>query len=132
MKVPLWRNPKLYGLLGFILVAAPSLFFFFIGIPGTSVKETEYASGDRTVVTETVWIGAFNPFLLIFVIGAAVAAWGCYRNKLMAWVGSLFVLAYSIIAMFSIGLPILPGSVLLIVGASLKIYKSQVERSRQP
>ena len=120
MTVPLWGNPKLYGLLGFVLVSAPPLFFFFMGMPGTSVMETEYAGGNRTVVTETVWSGAFNPFLLLFVIGAAVAAWGCYRSKLIAWVGSLFVLVYSILAMFSIGMLILPGTVVLLVGAAYK------------
>jgi len=109
-------------MLGFILVASPPLFFFFMGVPGTSVTITGYAGGNQTVVTETLWIDAFNPFLLISVIGAAVAAWGCYRNKLMAWVGSLFVLAYSILAMFSIGLLIMPGAVLLIVGATIKTF----------
>jgi hypothetical protein len=76
MTAPLWRNPKLYGWLGFVLVAAPSLFFFFMGMPGTSVTETEYANGNKAVVTETVWMGAFNPFLLSFVIGAAVELHG--------------------------------------------------------
>ncbi len=122
MTVPLWRNPKLYGLLGFVLVTAPSLFFFFMGMPGTSVTETEYAGGNKTVVTETVWMGAFNPFLLSFVIGAAVAAWGCYRSKLMAWVGSLFIFAYSILGIFSIGLLTLPGAVLFLTGAILKTF----------
>ncbi|CAG0993105.1 MAG: hypothetical protein MPEBLZ_02961 [Candidatus Methanoperedens nitroreducens] len=43
MVAPLWRNPTLYGLLGLILVAAsPTLYFFFAGIPGTRVTETEY------------------------------------------------------------------------------------------
>ena len=120
MTVPLWRNPKLYGLLGFILVAAPSLFFFFAGMPGTQVSTTEYAGGNRTIVTETVWMGAFNPFLLLFVIGAAIAAWGCYRNTPLAWAGSLFVLAFSILAMFSIGLLTLPGAILLLTGAAFK------------
>lgn len=120
MTAPLWRNPKLYGLLGFVFVAAPSLFFFFMGMPGTSVTETEYAGGNKTVVTETVWVGAFNPFLLSFVIGAAVAARGCYRSKLMAWAGSLFVLAFSILAIFSIGLLTLLGAVLLVIGAAFK------------
>ncbi len=123
MIVQLWRNPKLYGLLGFVLVAAPSLFFFFNGMPGTSVTETEYANGSRTVVTETVWMGAFNSFLLSFVIGAAVAAFGCYRSTLMAWVGSLFVLAYSILGIASIGLLTLPGAVLLVLGAAIKTFK---------
>ncbi len=123
MTIPLCRNPKLYGLLGFILVAAPSLFFFFMGIPGTRVTETEYANGSKTSVTETVRMGAFNPFLLSFVIGAAVAALGCYRSTLMAWVGSLFVLAYSILGIFSIGLLTLPGAVLLVTGAVLKTLK---------
>lgn len=122
MTVPFWRNPKVYGLIGFILVASPALLFFLTGIPGTSVTETEYAGGNKNVITETVWMGAFNPFLLSFVIGAAVAAWGCYRSKLLALVGSLFILAYSILAIFSIGLLTLPGAVLLIVGAALKTF----------
>ena len=126
MTTPLWRNPELYGLLGFILVAAPSLFFFFAGMPGTQVTETEYAGGNRTVVTETVWIGAFNPFLLVFVIGAGIAAWGCYRSTPMAWAGSLFVLAFSILAMFSIGLLTLPGSVLLLIGAGFKTASKNI------
>ncbi len=121
-----WRNPKLYGLLGFIRVAAPSLFFFFAGIPGTQVSETEYAGGNRTTVTETVWIDAFNPFPLVFVIGACIAAWGCYRSTLMAWVGSLFVLAFSILAMFSIGLLTLPGAVLLLIGAGFKTVNKDI------
>lgn len=127
MTAPLWRNPKLYGLLGSVLVATPSLFFFFMGMPGTSVTETEYAGGNKTVVTETVWMGAFNPFLLSFVIGAAVAAWGCYRSKLMAWVGSLLVLAYSILGIFSIGLLTLPGAVLLVIGAAFKTVNKSTQ-----
>jgi hypothetical protein len=126
MTVPFWRNPKLYGILGFILVSAPPLFFFFMGVPGTIITETEYAGGNRTVVTETIRSGTYNPFLLIFVFGAAVAAWGCYRGKHMAWVGSLFVLAYSILAMFSIGMLILPGAVVLLIGAAVKTYSMSV------
>ncbi len=120
MTTPLWHNPKLYGLLGFILVAAPSLFFFFAGMPGTSVTETEFPGGNRTVVTETVWMGAFNPFFLFFVIGAGAAVWGCYRSTRMAWAGSLFVLAFSILTVFSIGLLTLPGAILLLTGAIFK------------
>ena len=97
MTFPLWRNPKLYGLLGFVLVSAPSLFFFFMGVPGTSFMEKEYVGGNRTVVTETVWIDVYNPFLLIFVFGSAVAAWGCYRNKHMAWIGLSRKPEYSLI-----------------------------------
>jgi hypothetical protein len=126
MATLLWRNPKLYGLLGFILVAGPTLFFFFAGIPGTQVTETEIAGGNRTIGTATVWIGAFNPFLLVFVIGAAVATWGCYRSTPMAWAGSLFVIAFSILAMFSIGLLTLPGAVLLLIGAGFKTANKNI------
>ena len=84
------------------------------------VTETESADGNRTVVVETVRQGTFNPFLLIFVIGATVAALGCYRNTFMAWVGSIFVLVYSMLAVFSIGLLILPGALLLIIGIALR------------
>jgi len=122
------QNPLIYGILGFMLVAAPSLYFFFSGFPGTSVKETwnQTENGiNKTIVTETVWIGAFNPFLLIFVIGAAIAAWGCYRSTPMAWIGSLFVLTYSILAMFSIGIIILPGAIFLLIGAVFKTIKAR-------
>ncbi|MCZ7384941.1 MAG: hypothetical protein O8C63_09370 [Candidatus Methanoperedens sp.] len=126
MTTPLWRNPKLYGLLGLILVAGPTLFFFFAGMPGTQVSETEYAGGNRTTVTATVWIEAYNPFPLVFVIGAAVAAWGCYRGTRMAWAGSLFVLAFSILAMFSIGLLIFPGAVLFLIGAAFRTINKNI------
>lgn len=106
MSTPIWRNPKAYGLLGLILVAAPSLFFFIAGMPYSRVTPTEIGSREYSV-TETVWEGAFNPLFLYFVIGASVAAWGCYRSKLMAWAGSLVVLALSILAMFRIGLHLL-------------------------
>jgi len=123
------QNPVIYGILGFILVASPSLYFFFAGFPGTSVSQTwnQTESGmNKTIVTETVWIGAFNPYLLIFVIGAAVAAWGCYRSIPMAWIGSLFVLAYSILAMFSIGMLLLPGAIILLTGAVFKTRKARI------
>ncbi len=122
MSTPIWRNPKAYGLLGLILVAVPTLLFFIAWMPYSRVTPTEIGSREYSV-TETVWEGAFNPFFLYFVIGASAAAWGCYRSKLMAWAGSLFVIAFSILAMFSIGLLTLPGAVLLLAGAALKTFK---------
>jgi len=122
------QNPMIYGMIGFILVAAPCLYFFFTGFPGTSVTETVTQTEiglNRTIVTETVRVGAFNPFLLIFVIGAAVAAWGCYRSMPMAWIGSLFLLAYSILAILSIGPLILPGVIFLLAGAVFKTIKKE-------
>ncbi len=121
MTISRWRNPKIFGLLGFILVAAPMLFFFFAGMPYTGVSSTVIGSREYSV-TETVWEGAFNPVFLYFVIGAAVAAWGCNRNKILAWAGSLFVLFLSILALFSVGLFTLPGAVLLVSGAALKTF----------
>jgi hypothetical protein len=121
MTISRWRNPKIYGLLGFILVAAPTLLFFFVGMPYTRVSPTEIGSRESGVM-ETIWEGAFNPFFLYFVIGAAVAAWGYNRNTTLAWVGSFFVLALSIITLPSIGLITLPGAVLLVTGAALKTF----------
>jgi protein-S-isoprenylcysteine O-methyltransferase Ste14 len=121
MTILRWRNPKIYGLLGFILVAVPMLFFFFAGMPYTEASSTVIGSREYSA-TETVWEGAFNPVFLYFVIGAAVAAWGCNRNKTLSWVGSLFVLFLSILALFSIGLFTLPGAVLLVTGAALKTF----------
>ena len=120
MKAHFWHNPMYYGSLGFILVVVPCLYYFFMGISGTMVTETGYGDGNRSVVVETVRQGAFNPFLLIFDIGAGVAAFGCCRNTRMAWVGSIFVLVYSMLAVFSIGLLLLPGALLLIIGNALK------------
>jgi hypothetical protein len=125
MTISRWRNPKIYGLLGLILVAAPMLFFFFAGLPYTRVTSTEIGSEEYSV-TETVWEGAFNPVFLYFVIGAAVAAWGCNRNTTLAWVGSLFILILSILALFSIGLFTLPGAVLLVTGAALKTFNRRI------
>jgi hypothetical protein len=119
----LLRNPVFYGILGLILFALPYLYYFFMGVSGTMVTETEYANGNRSTVVETVRQGAFNPFLLIFIIGAGVAAYGCYRNTQMAWAGSIFVLIYSILAVFSIGLLLLPGALILIIGSALKTMK---------
>jgi len=127
------QNPVIYGILGFILVAAPSLYFFFAGFPMTGVSETltQTESGiNRTIFTGTIRIGAFNPFLLVFVIGAAVAAWGCYRSTLLAWVGSLFLLAYSILGIFTIGMFIFPGAIFLLTGAVLKTIKKGPEKNK--
>ena len=129
------QDPVIYGILGFMLVAGPSLYFFFTGFPMTGVSETVTQTVDeggsrigdinRTIVTETVRVGAFNPFLFIFVIGSAVAAWGCYRSTLLAWVGSLFLLAYSILGIFTIGMFIFPGAIFLLMGAVLKTIKAR-------
>jgi hypothetical protein len=126
------QNPVIYGILSFMLVAAPCLYFFFAGFPGTSVSEAwnRTESGiNKTTVTETVWTGAFNPFLLIFVIGAAVAVWGCYRSTPMAWIGSLFVLIYSMLAIFSIGMLLLPGELFLLTGS---VFKTKNARGKMP
>lgn len=115
----LLHNPRFYGIIGFILVCAPTLMFFFAGIPGERLSST-YIGSNETSVRETVWEGAFNPIFLVFVMGAAIGTWGCYRNNLMAWIGSLFVLALSIITLPSIGLLTLPGAIILIAGAMIK------------
>jgi hypothetical protein len=43
----------------------------------------------------------------------------------MAWIGSFFLLAYSILAMFSIGMLILPGAIILLMGAAFKTRKAR-------
>ena len=118
-------NPKLFGLLGLILIAVPMLFFFFAGLPNAEVKETQYANGSKTIVTGTVWEGAFNPVFLFFVFCASIAALGCYRSVLMAWIGSLLVLTLSILAFFTVGLFAFPGTILLLLGAVLKTFKKR-------
>ncbi len=111
----IWRDPKFFGLIGFISVVSPSLLFFFIGKPYKFYYPATGATG-------IIWEGAFQPFFLYFVIGAAIAAWGCYRNKLLAWLGSIFVLVLSILTFPGLGLIIVPGAVLLLVGAALKTF----------
>lgn len=114
-----FSNPRIYGLMGFILVAVPTLLFFFVGMPGEKISSTQIGS-DVISVRETAWEGAFNPIFLIFAFGAALGAWGCYRNILLAWAGSLLVLVLSIITLPSIGLLTLPGAVILMAGAIVK------------
>ncbi len=119
----LWYNPKLYGLLGLILVAVPMLFFFFAGLPYMGGGEIQYANGSKTVVTGTVWEGAFNPIFLFYVFCAAIAALGCYRSVFMAWIGTLLVLVLSILELLTIGPFAFPGTILLLAGAVLKTFK---------
>ena len=106
-------------MIGFILVSAPTLLFFLAGMPGERISSTQIGSNE-IMVTETVREGAFNPIFLVFVLGASIGAWGCYRNSLMAWIGSLLVVALSILALPSIGLLTLPGAIILLAGAVIK------------
>jgi hypothetical protein len=112
----LLHNPKVYGLLGYILVAVPSLLFFFERRP-----EIHYYPS--THVTESIWGRAFQPFYLYLIFGATVAALGCYRSALMAWLGSIFVLALSILIIFSAGLFPFVGAIVLLAGAVLTTFK---------
>jgi hypothetical protein len=98
---PFWRDPEFYGLSGFILVVSTSVLYFFTYMPMTS--------------------------LLYLIIGAAVAAWGIYRNTLMAWLGSILVLALSISLMFSAGLLPIVGAVVLLAGAALTTFKKNIK-----
>jgi len=117
---PLLRDPRVYGSLGYILVAVPSLFFFFKGISGIRYYPAIHN-------TETIWQGAYQPFYLYLVLGAAVAAWGIYRNTLLAWLGSIFVLALSISLMFSAGLLPIVGAFFLLAGATLATFKKNTK-----
>jgi len=115
---PVWRNPEVYCKLGFALVAAPSILLFLVGMPYSTINSV--ASGTVAGATETVFEGAFQPFFLYFVIGAAFGTWGYRRNTLLGWAGSLFVLALSIITITSVGMFNLPGAVLLFIGMILR------------
>jgi len=119
---PVWRNPEVYCKLGFALVAAPSVLLFLVGMPYLRTESTinSVASGTVTGATETVFEGAFQPFFLYFVIGAALGTWGYHRNTLLGWAGSLFVLALSIITIASVGMFNLPGAILLFIGMILR------------
>lgn len=92
-----WRDPEFYGSLGFILVAGTSILYFFTSMSMTS--------------------------LLYLVLGAALAAWGCYRNILLAWLGSILVLALSISLIFNAGLLPFLGAIVLLAGAIFKTFK---------
>ncbi len=120
-------NPKLYGLLGLTLVSIPMLFFFFAGLPYTGGGEIQYASGSKTVFTGTVWEGAFNPVMFIFIFLAVIATLGCYHSKLMAWLGSILLLILSIITGFTVGMFALPGTIVLLIGAILKTLETKKE-----
>jgi len=120
-------NPKLYGLIGLVLVAMPMLFFFFAGLPYTGGGKTRFANGTTISYSGTVWEGAFNPSMLIFIFLAVVAMFGCYHNKRLAWIGSVLLLILSLVAGFTVGLFAVPGTIFLLVGAFLKSYNSKTE-----
>jgi len=114
----LFRNPKVYGLLGYILVAIPSLLFFFKGISGFRYYPAIHIAEMQ---------GAYQPFYLYLILGASVAALGCYRSALMAWLGSIFVLALSISLMFSAGLLPIVGAFVLLAGSALTTFKKNIK-----
>lgn len=119
---PLLRNPKTYGLLGYILVAAPSLLFYFEVIAGIRYYPA-------THITETTWQGTYQPFYLYLISGATVAAIGCYRSAFMAWLGSILVLALSISLIFRAGLLPFIGAIVLLAGAAvMTINKTKVSK----
>lgn len=95
--LPFWRDPELYGLLGFVLVAGTSFLYYLTYKPMTS--------------------------LLYLVIGAAVAGWGCSRNTPLAWLGSIFVLSLSISLISIAGLLPFVGAIVLLAGAALTTFK---------
>ncbi|MFZ3385382.1 MAG: hypothetical protein WA144_15795 [Candidatus Methanoperedens sp.] len=111
---PLLQNPKVYGFLGYILVAVPSLFFFFRGISGNRYYPA--------IHTETIGGGIYQPFYLYLIFGATVAALGCYRSAVMAWLGSILVLAISISLIFSAGFLPFIGAILLLAGAAVMTF----------
>lgn len=94
--LPFWCDPEFYGLLGFVLVAGTSFLYYLTYMQMTS--------------------------LLYLVIAAAAAAWGCCRNTLMAWLGSILVLSISISLMFSVGLLPFVGAIVLLAGAALTTF----------
>jgi|GEM_PF-1777756 len=94
--LPFWRDPEFYGLLGFVLAAGTSFLYYLTYMPMTS--------------------------LLYLVIGAAAAAWGCSRNTLLAWLGSVLVLALSISLISSAGLLPFVGAIVLLAGATLTTF----------
>lgn len=112
---PLLRNPKIYGLLGYILVAAPSLLFYFEGISGIRYYPAIH-------ITETTWQGTYQLFYLYLISGATVAAIGCYRSALMAWSGSIIILALSMSLIFRVGLLPFIGAIVLLAGAAVMTF----------
>lgn len=115
---PLLRNPKIYGLPGYILVAAPSLLFYFEMIAGIRYYPA-------THITETTWQGTYQPFYLYLISGATVAAIGCYRSAFMAWLGSILVLALSISLIFRAGLLPFIGAIVLLAGAAFMTFNKR-------
>jgi len=122
---PLLRNPNVYGLLGYILVAAPSLLFYFEVISGIRDYPAIH-------ITETRWQGTYQPFYLYLISGATVAAIGCYRSALIAWLGSIIVLVFSISLIFSAGFLPFMGAIILLAGAALMTFnKTRVSEKNE-
>ena len=73
--------------------------------------------------------GAYLPFYLYLILGASVAALGCYRSALMAWLGSILVLALSISLIFSAGFLPFIGAIVFLAGAALRTFnKTKVSK----
>lgn len=111
----IWHSPRFYTWMGFIFVAGFSLLFFLIGIP-----HKHYSHETKTITL--IWEGQFQPFFLYFILGAGISIFGYYKNTLLAWIGSVSVIALSLILIFSEGLLILPGAIFLLVGVILRTF----------
>jgi hypothetical protein len=61
-----FSNPRIYGLIGFILVAVPTLLFFFVGMPGEKISSTQISSDEIISVREQSGMGQLLYQALVF------------------------------------------------------------------
>lgn len=98
-------------------MAALSLFFLVIGIPGSAETIALQCSTGNGCSGVSQYVTTFTPalFALIPLLLAAVSGLGFYVRKLiLVWLATIALFVFSIISMFSIGILYIPFALALI------------------
>jgi len=98
-------------------MAALSLFFILIGIPGSSGTITLVCSTGNSCSSSSQYATTFTPTLyaLIPLLLATVSGFGFYKRRMvLVWVTTVMLLIFSIISLVSIGVLYIPFAIALV------------------
>ncbi len=94
-------------------VALYGLFLAIVGMPATLVQEVnpfEGTGGEKTLIRYPVYHSLFGTISAVIIISGLLT-----RKMQITWIGFIFLLAYSILFLFSVGAGLLPMVVILLV-----------------
>jgi hypothetical protein len=98
-------------------MAALSLFFILIGIPGSSGTITLACSSSNSCSSSSQYATTFTPTLyaLVPLLLATVSGFGFYKRKMnLVWLATVALFIFSIISLLSIGILYIPFAIALV------------------